>query len=75
MDIQQAHPPTVELAAFTTKELVFEIALYECSKSDGDVTMKENGATESRLKDARSELARRYKRGWIATGERVGPSD
>lgn len=72
---QSIHPPTVELAAFTTKELVFEILLYQSAKEAGDETMKVNSATDKRFEEAKAELARRYKRGWIATGKRVGPSD
>lgn len=72
---QDIHPPTVALAAFTTKELVFEIALYEAAKEAGDETMKVDTATEKRYAEAKAQLARSYKRGWIATGKRVGPSD
>jgi len=64
--------PTHESVNMSTHELVWEIALYEAAKEFGDESIRFGKQAEDRLVIAKTELSRRFKQSWIATGDRKG---
>lgn len=71
MSLQSEHPPTQELNETPTTALVMEIEMYRASKAtDDDFTI--TPMMERRILDAQCELARRFRKGWAATGNHPG---
>lgn len=71
MNLQSEHPPTKELIAMTTHEIVYEMEMYRAVQVAGD-QLSITPPMKRRVIEAQCELARRFARGWVATGKRAG---
>lgn len=71
MNLQAEHPPTKELIAMTTHEIVYEMEMYRAVQVAGDA-LQITPPMKRRVIEAQCELARRFARGWVATGKRAG---
>lgn len=72
-DFERDHPPTKELTEMDTHELVFEIAMAKAYVTSGlDAMLALTIPMKDRIAQAERELARRFAKGWVATGERKG---